>query len=159
MSLRIVHYNEPILRKKGEKVIAFDANLAALAADMVDAMHDAAGIGLAAQQIGRALQLCVVDLRDAGDVAAAEDDLFAGRLIGGFARHRDGTGRAVEGHVEPFDLQVLGADVGGDRVRGGLVGRIDIDRCGRSGGRLAAEEFFAGFLDETDQAHGCLPSW
>ncbi len=64
MSLRIVHYNDPVLRRKGEKVIAFDAALAALAADMVATMHQAEGIGLAAQQIGRALQLCVVDLRE-----------------------------------------------------------------------------------------------
>jgi peptide deformylase len=64
MSLRIVHYNDPVLRRKGEQVIAFDAALAALAADMVATMHRAEGIGLAAQQIGRALQLCVVDLRE-----------------------------------------------------------------------------------------------
>ena len=64
MALRIVHYNDPILRTKGEKVTAFDNALAALAAEMIDAMHEAHGIGLAAQQIGRALQLCVVDLRD-----------------------------------------------------------------------------------------------
>jgi peptide deformylase len=31
---------------------------------MIDAMHEAGGIGLAAQQVGRALQLCVVDLRE-----------------------------------------------------------------------------------------------
>jgi peptide deformylase len=30
---------------------------------MIDTMHDAEGIGLAAQQIGRATQVCVVDLR------------------------------------------------------------------------------------------------
>ena len=65
MSLRIVHYNEPVLRKKGEKVTKFDDALRLLAADMITAMHDAAGIGLAAQQVGRALQLCVVDLREA----------------------------------------------------------------------------------------------
>jgi len=64
MALRIVHYNEPVLRTKGEKVTVFDAALAQLAAAMVDTMHDAGGIGLAAQQIGRALQLCVVDLRE-----------------------------------------------------------------------------------------------
>ena len=64
MSLRIVHYNDPVLRAKGEKVASFDKALISLAAQMVDAMHDAAGIGLAAQQVGRALQLCVVDLRD-----------------------------------------------------------------------------------------------
>lgn len=64
MSLRIVHFNDPILRTKGERVAVFDAGLARLAAEMVAAMHAAGGIGLAAQQIGRALQLCVVDLRE-----------------------------------------------------------------------------------------------
>ena len=67
MSLRIVHYNEPILRKKGTKVVSFDADLARLAEEMVTTMHAAAGIGLAAQQIGRALQLCVVDLRESDE--------------------------------------------------------------------------------------------
>jgi peptide deformylase len=64
MSLRIVHFNDPILRKKGEPVTVFDAALRKLATDMVVTMHTAAGIGLAAQQIGRTLQLCVVDLRE-----------------------------------------------------------------------------------------------
>jgi len=64
MSLQIVHFNEPVLRKKGEKIAVFDAALATLAAEMVETMHEAAGIGLAAQQVGRALQLCVVDLRE-----------------------------------------------------------------------------------------------
>lgn len=65
MSLPIVHYSDPILRRKGEKITSFDASLSTLSADMIDTMHAAGGIGLAAQQIGRALQLCVVDLRRA----------------------------------------------------------------------------------------------
>ena len=65
MLLRIVHYNEPVLRKKGAKIAVFDAALARLAQDMIEAMHAAGGIGLAAQQIGQAIQLCVVDLREA----------------------------------------------------------------------------------------------
>jgi peptide deformylase len=65
MLLPIVHYNEPVLRKKGDKIIVYDAALARLADDMVETMHQAAGIGLAAQQIGRTIQLCVVDLREA----------------------------------------------------------------------------------------------
>lgn len=64
MSLAIVHYNAPVLRQKGAPVTTFDAALAKLAADMVVTMHAAHGIGLAAQQIGRALQLCVIDLRE-----------------------------------------------------------------------------------------------
>ncbi len=65
MLLRIVHFNQPILHKKGVRISAFDASLARLANDMVETMHAAHGIGLAAQQIGEALQLCVVDLRQA----------------------------------------------------------------------------------------------
>ena len=70
MSLEIVHYNDPILRKKGEKVTVFDDELASFAEQMIETMHDARGIGLAAQQVGRAIQVCVVDLR----IAEAEFD-------------------------------------------------------------------------------------
>ena len=65
MRLRIVQYNEPVLRKRGELITVFDAALARLADDMIETMHEAAGIGLAAQQVGRVIQLCVVDLRQA----------------------------------------------------------------------------------------------
>jgi peptide deformylase len=65
MSLRIVHYNEPVLHRKGVKIEAFDSALRELVAAMIETMHEAGGIGLAAQQIGRPLQLCVVDLREA----------------------------------------------------------------------------------------------
>ena len=47
------------------RVTQFDDSLRTLAGEMIATMHKAAGIGLAAQQIGRALQLCVVDLRNA----------------------------------------------------------------------------------------------
>lgn len=63
MPLPIVHFNSPILRKKGAKISTHDNALRELAAAMVDTMHEAHGIGLAAQQIGQAIQLCVVDLR------------------------------------------------------------------------------------------------
>src|SRR3954466_13626534 len=65
MSLPIVHFNSPILRKKGLRITTFDDPLRRFATDMIATMHEAAGIGLAAQQVGRAIQLCVVDLRKA----------------------------------------------------------------------------------------------
>lgn len=65
MALQIVHYNEPILRKKGLKVTIFDAALSQFVAEMFATMHAAGGIGLAAQQVGRALMVCVMDLRAA----------------------------------------------------------------------------------------------
>ena len=64
MSLPIVHYNLPVLRKKGAKISAFDPELRKLADDMIETMHESQGIGLAAQQIGKAIQLCVLDLRE-----------------------------------------------------------------------------------------------
>ena len=63
MALPIVHFNHPILRKKGAKITAFDATLRELADAMVQTMHAAEGIGLAAQQVGQAVQVCVIDLR------------------------------------------------------------------------------------------------
>jgi peptide deformylase len=65
MSLEIVHYNDPVLRQKGEKITVFDDALAAFAEQMIETMHMAGGIGLAAQQVGRAIQLTVIDLRAA----------------------------------------------------------------------------------------------
>jgi peptide deformylase len=63
MILRVTQYGEPILRKVGKPITDFDESLAELANDMVDTMYDEEGIGLAAQQVDRALQLCVVDVR------------------------------------------------------------------------------------------------
>lgn len=63
MALKIVQFNEPILRKKGSRITVFNAALRKLAEAMVETMHAAEGIGLAAQQIGEAIQLCVIDLR------------------------------------------------------------------------------------------------
>ena len=63
MILRITQYGEPILRKVGEPITEFDQALAELAKDMVDTMYEEEGIGLAAQQVDRALQICVIDVR------------------------------------------------------------------------------------------------
>lgn len=63
MILRITQYGEPILRKVGEPVTEFDDALAELADNMIETMHHADGIGLAAQQIGLALQFFVMDVR------------------------------------------------------------------------------------------------
>jgi len=62
MSLRIYLYNEPILRKKGAQISDFDSDLESLSKDMVKTMYEHDGIGLAAQQVGRDLMLCVVDV-------------------------------------------------------------------------------------------------
>ena len=63
MILRVTQYGEPILREVGRPIAEFDKALAELANDMVDTMYDEEGIGLAAQQVNHALQICVLDVR------------------------------------------------------------------------------------------------
>ena len=65
MILRITQYGEPILRQRGARVQKLTPEIEQLIADMFETMADANGIGLAAQQIGHALQLAVIDVRPA----------------------------------------------------------------------------------------------
>lgn len=62
MSLKVVLYNDGILRQRGAEVTDFGPDLRRRAEAMIETMHEADGIGLAAQQVGVAEMLCVVDL-------------------------------------------------------------------------------------------------
>jgi peptide deformylase len=53
MSLRqIIYANDPRLREKSKRVAQFGPALKALARDMLETMHEAHGVGLAAPQVG-----------------------------------------------------------------------------------------------------------
>jgi len=67
MILPVVKYGHPALRQKGARIESFTAELKQLIADMFETMYASKGIGLAAQQVGRALQLTVLDLRAVTD--------------------------------------------------------------------------------------------
>lgn len=58
----IVFYPDPVLRKMGDKVTEVTEEIRELAADMVETMYDANGVGLAAHQVGVAVQLAIVDV-------------------------------------------------------------------------------------------------
>jgi peptide deformylase len=60
--LDIVKYGQPVLRAKGRRITEVDAGTRQLAADMLETMRAAHGLGLAAQQVGVALQLTVIDV-------------------------------------------------------------------------------------------------
>jgi peptide deformylase len=55
-------YPDPVLRAKCREVGDFGAGLRKLAADMIETMHAAPGVGLAASQVGVDLRVAVVDL-------------------------------------------------------------------------------------------------
>ena len=65
MILEVVKYGHPVLRQKGVRIETITPELKALIGDMFETMHAAQGVGLAAQQVGRALQLTVLDVRGA----------------------------------------------------------------------------------------------
>jgi peptide deformylase len=58
--LPIVRVPEGVLRQKTKKVRKIDASLQRLIDDMIETMHDAPGVGLAANQVGISLRLCVI---------------------------------------------------------------------------------------------------
>jgi peptide deformylase len=62
MILQILEYGDPILRAKGKPIENIEDQICELAANMIETMHAANGVGLAAQQIGEALQLTVLDV-------------------------------------------------------------------------------------------------
>jgi peptide deformylase len=68
--LDIVKYGHPVLRQKGARIEKITPEIKKLIADMLATMHASKGVGLAAQQIGRALQLTVIDVRDLKDRAS-----------------------------------------------------------------------------------------
>ena len=59
--LEILQHPHPMLRHVCERVNHFDANVEALAKDMLETMYLAGGRGLAAPQVGVPLQLFVMD--------------------------------------------------------------------------------------------------
>lgn len=60
--LPIRKYGDPILRQKAKPQTVFDEALSAIAADMIETMQAASGIGLAANQVGLPHALCVVEV-------------------------------------------------------------------------------------------------
>ncbi|MFO7766162.1 MAG: peptide deformylase [Pelovirga sp.] len=126
MSVReILHYPDPLLKKKSVPVTAFDEALKQLAQDMVETMYDAPGVGLAAPQVGELLRLIVLDCSGADEPAdlliAANPEIIAAAgesyeeegclSVPGFCtpvkrhqevtlRYQDATGQTHERHAE-----------------------------------------------------------
>ncbi len=70
-SLRIVLYPDPVLKKKAAAVTEFTAGVKAAALRMLELMHEAKGVGLAAPQVGLSLRLFVCNV-----TGEPQDDLI-----------------------------------------------------------------------------------
>ena len=65
MAIRpLVSAPDPVLNRKARRVKEIDANIHKLIEDMIETMHDAHGVGLAANQVGVPLRIAVIQLPD-----------------------------------------------------------------------------------------------
>lgn len=67
MILKVVQYGHPALRQKGVRVESVTLEIKKLIADMFETMYAHKGVGLAAQQVGVAQQVTVIDVRGVTD--------------------------------------------------------------------------------------------
>jgi peptide deformylase len=58
---------EPVLRQKSKRVKSVDGSIRRLAADMIETMHAAPGVGLAAPQVGVLLRVIVIGMPEEED--------------------------------------------------------------------------------------------
>ncbi len=71
MKLTVHQYGDPVLRKKAEDIEVINEETRTLAQDMIETMHAASGVGLAAEQVGKTVSICVADLP--ADMDCSED--------------------------------------------------------------------------------------
>ena len=72
--LKIYKYGERVLREKASNVPVVTDELRALADEMIETMHKAKGVGLAAQQVGHLEKMCVIDIPEGCE--EQEDEMF-----------------------------------------------------------------------------------
>jgi peptide deformylase len=131
--LEIVTLPDKILRQKAQPVTSFDDDLQQLIEDMIETMRDAPGVGLAAPQVGKSIQLTVIEtlpeLDEEGNEIEESRELFVianpeivwrsrkmvegieGCLsipgyVGEVERHEEIRLRAQDRHGKPIKLKV-----------------------------------------------------
>lgn len=65
--LPIRRFGEPVLRQKAKRISKVDKSIRRLVDDMIETMHDANGVGLAAPQVGVSLRLIIIEASE-GDM-------------------------------------------------------------------------------------------
>ncbi len=144
--LEIIKYGNPVLNKRAEEIKNINQNIQKLAQNMVDTMHAAPGIGLAAPQVNHNLRLITVDL----SVGENENDLMV--LINPEILSLEGEQYEEEGClsvpevqervVRPARILLKGVDLNGKEKRieaEGLLARVFCHEVDHINGKLFIE--------------------
>ncbi len=118
MKRPILRYGAPVLHTPAQPVPAVTPEVEQLIDDMVETMHAAPGVGLAAPQIGEGLRVCVVDL-SVGKRASDIHVLINPEVLqqSGMQLHEEGclSVPGIEASVvRPLSLRVRAQDRGGE---------------------------------------------
>ncbi len=130
---------DPVLRQKATRVRSIDKSIYRLIDNMVETMHAASGVGLAAPQVGVRLRVIVIGIPDEEELALINPQIV----------RRTGERLVNEGclSIPGYFAQVRRAEV--VRVKG-------LDRTGKEI-RLRANELLAQALEhEIDHINGIL---
>jgi peptide deformylase len=158
MVLPVVMFGTPVLRQKGVRIESVTPAITKLMGDMFETMYAYKGIGLAAQQVGQAMQLTVIDVRGVTDRPSsleldgkpADVDEFMPLVL-------------INPEITPVGDPETGPEgclsfpeIFGDITRPGVVDVKAMDKSGRPisfrcGGLLAR-----AVQHETDHLHGIL---
>jgi len=68
MKFKICTYGNAILRQQAVRIETVDDDIKQLASDMLETMYAENGLGLAAEQVGKTVALCVIDIPAEGDI-------------------------------------------------------------------------------------------
>ncbi len=130
---------DPILRQKARRVKSIDKETKKLIDDMVETMHSASGVGLAAPQVGVPIRVIVIGIPDEEELALINPQIV----------RRTGERLVNEGclSIPGYFAQVQRSEV--VRVKG-------LDRTGKEI-RLRADDLLAQALEhEIDHLNGVL---
>ncbi|MBS3819315.1 peptide deformylase [bacterium] len=113
----IIKYGHPTLHKRASEIENIDKKIVQTAQNMVQIMHSAPGIGLAAPQINQSVRLIAVDL----SVGERKEDLTI--LVNPVILRKEGEDISEEGCLSvpqieekvkrPFHIQIKGVDLEG----------------------------------------------
>ncbi len=145
MIRKILTYPHPILAQKAAPVTVFDEELRQLVADLVETMFDAPGAGLAANQIGLATRVVVINTSKKEE----DEDRQAIALINPEILHGEGSEVEVEGclSVREYSTKV-------ERFQKIVVRAQDLKGATSE---FEAEDFFARVIQhECDHLEGKL---
>lgn len=138
MAKKIVHYGDPLLRKKARVVPEVTPEIQSLIDEMIETLRAASGVGLAAPQVGVSLQVIVWDVGDG-----------VGALVNPKIIRQSGEQYGPEGCLSIPGLQ-------GDVSRPSRVTVRGLDRTGKEV-RISGEDLMARCLcHEIDHLQGVL---